>query len=506
VFDVHTGFDTGPRTQELVAATVGDGALSLSILGTPIDALAGVEVSVSFVNAGLYVPSLDTAPPDSSSFDGDQITNTLLPVDRTGDGLTDIDFGKLTVDLDSLVTTAVAGNPVGFGVEFGGDALSLGVTLLNAEIGSFFGIGQTMTFDPRLMAVLTFNQPTMIKLAGDAAFHEVSSVQVPVGQSLEVIHPGDDLIVDTKYTLGGNLFHNDTDILASPAFILEVLGFELGGTVIDALKLAVPDFLTEYSVFSDTFPIGDPIPIASIADTQFSLQGFAEFPVGALVIPSNVPPEIDPSSIAVNPMPVAEGSAVTFSGAFVDPDVGQTHVVQITWGDNSAPTILNLGATDAHSFSAEHVYADNGTYQIDVTVTDEEDESDTAAASATVTNVVPSVELAGSSLNLDAAGNPIPLSGVRGQVLDFSGSFSDPGFNNLPLSSETFTYQIDYGDGTVTPWQPAAVATVGSTGVPTTGSLVGSHLYVDAGEYPIIVRVKDDDGGQTERPAWSASR
>jgi Ca2+-binding RTX toxin-like protein len=498
IFDVHTGFDTGLQTQELVAATVGDGALELSILGNPVAAVAGVEVSVFFVNAGLYVPSLDTAPPDSSSFDGDQITNTLLPVDRTGDGVTDIDFGKLTVDLDSLVTTAVSGNPVGFGVEFGGDALSLGVTLLNAEIGSFFGVGQTMTFDPRLMAVLTFNQPTLIKLAGDAAFHEVTSVQVPVGQSLEVIHPGDDLVVDTKYTIGGNVFSNDTDILASPAFILEVLSVELGGTVIDILSAAFPDLPTGFTVFEDAFPIGDPISIATIADTQFSLQGFADIPVGSLVIPSNVPPEIVPASIAVSPTPVAEGSTVTFSGAFVDPNVGQTHTVTITWGDGSAPTVLNVSASDPKSFAAEHVYADNGTYAIGVTTADDEDESDSASASATVSNVAPTVALAGSSLNLDAEGNPIPLSGVRGQALDFSGSFSDPGFNNLPLSSESFSYRIDYGDGTVTPWQPAAVNVVGSPGAPTTGAFAGSHRYANAGQYPITVQVRDDDGGTTE--------
>ena len=62
--------------------------------------------------------------------------------------------------------------------------------------------------------------------------------------------------------------------------------------------------------------------------------------------------------------------------------------------------------------------------------------------------------------------------------------------------SETFTFTINWGDGTAISAGAATVDAVGSIGVPTAGSFDGQHTYADNGVYTVSVTVFDDDGGQ----------
>lgn len=191
---------------------------------------------------------------------------------------------------------------------------------------------------------------------------------------------------------------------------------------------------------------------------------------------------------------VDEGSQFTLNLASSDPGDDTIAHWTVNWGDGSPPQTVV-----ANPPTVTHTYADGTTvHRISAAATDDDGTFDANFLDVTVNNVDPVVSFAGSSLNLDAQGNPISLSGVRGQTLDFGGSFSDPGLDNQPLSTETFSYQINWGDGTVTPWLPAAVDAIGLAGVATTGSFDGKHIYTSNGEYSITVRVQDDDGGTTE--------
>src|SRR5207249_1316790 len=58
-------------------------------------------------------------------------------------------------------------------------------------------------------------------------------------------------------------------------------------------------------------------------------------------------------------------------------------------------------------------------------------------------------------------------------------SLSDPG-------ADAWTGRVDYGDGS-----PVATLSGLTAGAPFTLS----HLYVDDGQYPVLVTVNDDDGG-----------
>jgi Ca2+-binding RTX toxin-like protein len=118
-------------------------------------------------------------------------------------------------------------------------------------------------------------------------------------------------------------------------------------------------------------------------------------------------------------------------------------------------------------------------------------------------NVAPTLTFTGSSLNLDANGQPISFSGVRGQTLFFTGRFTDPGFDN-PLNTdpatggetaETFTYRIHWGDGTADDvGVPFTIS--GGPWVLTAGCFEAAHIYTREGSYTVTVTLTDDDTGE----------
>jgi PKD repeat protein len=148
---------------------------------------------------------------------------------------------------------------------------------------------------------------------------------------------------------------------------------------------------------------------------------------------------------------VNEGEVVNFSGSFTDPGLADTHTIEWDFGD---------GTTTVGTLTPSHVYADNGIYTVTLTVTDDDGGTTNDALTVTVNNVAPAVD-AGSDQIVD-----------EGDVVNFSGSFADPG------SADTHTIDWDFGDST------AAV-----------GTLAPNHVYADNGIYTVTSTVTDDDGG-----------
>ncbi|MFH1725909.1 MAG: PKD domain-containing protein, partial [Elusimicrobiota bacterium] len=131
----------------------------------------------------------------------------------------------------------------------------------------------------------------------------------------------------------------------------------------------------------------------------------------------------------------------------------------------------------------------NGTYTVTLTVTDDDAGADTKTFSVTVTNVNPA---------LTATAPKTIAEGATLNIADI-GTFSDPGFDNpinpLGASVETFTYRIDWGDGTSADAGDATVDIAGDRGLATAGSFDGSHIYADNGTYTVTLMVTDDDAG-----------
>ena len=167
-----------------------------------------------------------------------------------------------------------------------------------------------------------------------------------------------------------------------------------------------------------------------------------------------------PTAAPGGPYSGSEGTAIGFTGSASSDSDGDALTYAWSFGDGTSAT----GVAPSHS------YVDNGTYTVTLTVTDSKGAASTpATTTATVANVAPVVTLPASQTA--TAGSPYAL----------SATFGDPG-----VSDSTWTYTIDWGDGSTT--------TTGGTKSQTT-AITASHTYAAAGSDTVRVTVTDKDGG-----------
>lgn len=142
--------------------------------------------------------------------------------------------------------------------------------------------------------------------------------------------------------------------------------------------------------------------------------------------------------------------------------------------------------------NASHVFADNGVYTPTITLVGSGGGRVTISSPAIrITNELPSLEV---SEGLEV---------VEGQAFDVVdiGSISDPGYRNTasaPRTEETFTYSINWGDGSNSSGQ-ATIDRTGNSTRDTLASFDGGHTYDSAGLKTVEVTVTDDDGGTVRR-------
>jgi PKD repeat protein len=225
------------------------------------------------------------------------------------------------------------------------------------------------------------------------------------------------------------------------------------------------------------------------------------------VVVSNVQP-----TLAVTPSPTSinEGQTVSFDASFSDPgfdnplnsgaEKSESFTYDVDWGDgrdaiagqsvsdtNGGPSVDSTG-----SFSGSHTYADDGTYTVTITIRDDNGGVDTKSFQVVVANVKPTLDV-----------TPSPTSINEGQTVSFDAMFRDPGFDNSDNpgaeKAESFTYDVNWGDGRNTVSGQAVADTNGGPGVDSTGTFDGSHVYADDGTYTVTVTIYDDDGGVDTR-------
>jgi probable HAF family extracellular repeat protein len=168
-----------------------------------------------------------------------------------------------------------------------------------------------------------------------------------------------------------------------------------------------------------------------------------------------------PSVSAGGPYVGAEGSPTRFDFSASDPD---GDALSYTWdlGDGTRAS----GQVPPTS----HMYADDGSYTVTLTVSDGRGESDTKTTSVAVRNVAPTVGPIAAPLEPQAVGS----------LISIAASFTDPG------TADTHAGQVDWGDGT------SSVASIDAA------TARGTHTYVVPGVYTVTAQVTDDDGGSAE--------
>ncbi len=187
-------------------------------------------------------------------------------------------------------------------------------------------------------------------------------------------------------------------------------------------------------------------------------------------------------------IPVGANSGVQTVATFTDPGGPEglsDYSATINWGDGTptvAGTIVYNAATGVFSVQGSHVYGYDVSYPITVTVSHDVAPNATAVSTAVVTDVPPTLTT-----------TPTYTSDGQGSVLTLTNiNFSDPAFPVLS-NSPTFTYSINWADGTPIQTGIAPVTQFGSVGVPTVGAFNLSHVYELAGDYAATLTIYDHD-------------
>ncbi len=159
---------------------------------------------------------------------------------------------------------------------------------------------------------------------------------------------------------------------------------------------------------------------------------------------------------------VDEGTTITPRIIFADSTPDDVHAATIDWGDGTQAD--HLGEVTSPIDTA-HTYEQDGTYTIQVAVTDLAGNVAVDDATVTVNNLAPVV----------AVGGDVEVE--QGSVLELTGaSFSDAGIN------DTHSASIFWGEG------------VTEAGVIDGSSITGSHVYGTLGTFLVTVSVVDEAG------------
>ncbi len=153
---------------------------------------------------------------------------------------------------------------------------------------------------------------------------------------------------------------------------------------------------------------------------------------------------------------INEGDTTVFFGTYSDPYGEKDAPFTFEWNFDDGSPVVNAQ-------NVVHTYVDNGEFDVTFTVTDKDGDSHTDHLVMIVNNVAPDV---------DAGEDKIA---VEGDVVAFSGQFTDPGI------LDTHTILWDFGDGT--------------TPIPAPDTLDVQHVFADNGEYLVTLTVTDNDGG-----------
>jgi putative hemolysin len=194
-------------------------------------------------------------------------------------------------------------------------------------------------------------------------------------------------------------------------------------------------------------------------------------------------------AVVANGDSIPEGGTATVGATFTDPGVLDTHTAIIEWGDGSPLEAVGvIQGAGFGSLSASHMYGDNGTFIVNVTITDDDGGVGVGATTVTVQNVPPtmvidatgSIPFAGGSAFVGRAGTPqtheCTADDAGTDDLSFTWNFGDP---------TTYYNNGTSPDPSPSPWGSCPFQATDSDEV----------TFTSPGIYTIELSITDDDGG-----------
>ncbi|MDQ3838603.1 MAG: PKD domain-containing protein [Thermoproteota archaeon] len=209
---------------------------------------------------------------------------------------------------------------------------------------------------------------------------------------------------------------------------------------------------------------------AGLFNNQTALLDNFLYTDGSEVSPFPTPPNTTPIINTISNTSISEGGTYTASGSFTDPS-STSWTATVNYGDGAGAQPLTLNPDK--TFSLSHLYKDNGTYTVTVSVTDNQGAIGTKTATVTVNNVASTVGAITASIN------PVMINTSTAA----SANFTDAGV------LDTHTASWNWGDGNTT------------TGTVTesngSGSVSDSHAYAAAGVYTITLTITDNNNASS---------
>lgn len=187
------------------------------------------------------------------------------------------------------------------------------------------------------------------------------------------------------------------------------------------------------------------------------------FPFTAVV--GNVPPTVDAG------LDMPAGADVSVSDmTFRDLGRFDVHTATIDWGDGTVPAVGTVSETNGSgTVAGAHRYASNGTFDVEVCVTDQLAAAacDTRQLAVTAVNAAPTARA------------ETGITTVEGSPVDIGAAFNDPN------PTDTHTVAVDWGDGS--PRGPVVIQDAGDF-----GSGIATHVYADDGVYTVAFEACDN--------------
>jgi hypothetical protein len=273
--------------------------------------------------------------------------------------------------------------------------------------------------------------------------------------------------VGTDHTVTAHVTDSTGAPLVGQVVTFVVTGQNAGATGTCAPPTCASDASGDVTfTYHDTNGAGDDTITASFTDSAGHLQSATA-----------TKHWLGDQAIAASGVPIAATEGTLFDGTvatFTDPDASATageYSAAIDWGDTTSSAGTVTGSGGSFTVSGSHVYAEEGSYPVTVTITD----TDNAANSATATSTATVADAALSSTCAVPAFTAQAYAGPTATFTDASstGTLSD------------FTATIDWGDTT----NSAGAIAGGPGNVPYTVS--GSHTYSSTGPFTVTTTITD---------------